>query len=163
MVPGIEQGAKTARPEVRGCPARSVTQIRERKYRRPTCSAGVPTTLTHRSSDLADDLGESQFGAVGAGGMQFGVSQHQTSLPPCHRSGSHHVIMRWHPQPHHTSVASMAVLCPASHCYHPTPTASRCYHITASPSHTVPASQSPHHTVTMSRVTIASHGFYRSS
>lgn len=64
MVPGIEQGTKTARPEGRGCPARSVTQIEERKYRRPTCPAGVPNTLTHRSPDLADDLGESQVWTV---------------------------------------------------------------------------------------------------
>lgn len=90
MVPGIEQGAKTARPEGRGCPARSVTQIKERKYRRPTCSAGVPTTLTHRSSDLTDDLGESQFGAVG-GGIQFGVSQHQTSH--CHHATGQEVTV----------------------------------------------------------------------
>lgn len=64
MVPGIEQGAKTARPEGSGCPARSVTQIKERKSRRPTCSAGVPNTLTHRNPDLADGWGESQFWTV---------------------------------------------------------------------------------------------------
>lgn len=63
---------------------------KERKYRRPTCSAGVPTTLTHRSSDLADDSGESQFGAVAGRGCNLVCL---SIKPHCHHATGQEVTV----------------------------------------------------------------------
>lgn len=117
MVPGIEQGAKTARPEGSGCPARSVTQIKERKSRRPTCSAGVPNTLTHRSPDLTDDWGCLSFGQCGGNAIWCISASLPATTSHVRKSQCHYVIASQPPCHLHGSLVSyITLLPPYSHC-----------------------------------------------
>lgn len=79
--------------------------------------SGVPNTLTHRSPDLADDWGESQFWTVWGNAVWCISASLPTTTSHVRKSQCHYVIASQPPCHLHGSLVSyITLLPPYSHC-----------------------------------------------